>query len=122
MSVSFHWDSGPLLRAAAESYKVGLEEAAVFARSRAAWKHVAATISPGADGVVVGSPDRGLLEGGSPAHEIEKTPGKVTAFKTGGFATGPIEHPGFAGKPFMRPTEAAWPEIYVGAARRVFPK
>jgi hypothetical protein len=121
MTVDFYWDSGPLLAAAAASYRLGLVEAAAFARSRAKWRHVQASIRPGADGVVVGSPLARLEEGGAKAHEIEKSATKVTKFKSGGFATGPIEHPGFQGNPFMRETEAAWAELYVSAARRAFP-
>jgi hypothetical protein len=72
----------------------------------------------------VGSPLAKLEEGGSPPHTIDPAgggPATVLKFKTGGFASGPVQHPGFKGDPFMRETEAAWPELYISAARRAFP-
>ena len=120
MVEGFFWDDAWLRAAAAEAYTVSLMEAAAVARAKAPWRHVAASVSPTSDGIRVGSPDAALAEGGSPAHTIEPSR-KVAKFKDGGFATGPIQHPGFGGTPFMREAAAVWPELFNAAARRTFP-
>jgi hypothetical protein len=117
----FYWNDGWLRAAAEESYRLALIESAAFARSKASWRHVASTIAPSTGGIVVGSSDAALLEGGAKAHQVERDPRKITKFPDGGFATGPIDHPGFKGSPFMGPTRDAWPTTYVQTAKRVFP-
>ena len=119
-SVTFFWDDAILRVAAVEAYKISVAEAAGVARAKAPWRHVAESISPSPDGIKVGAPDFALAEGGAKAHEIEKS--GVTKFPDGGFATGPIQHPGFQGTPFMRTAAEAWPELYNTAARATFPK
>lgn len=125
MTVSnFYWDDSWLRAAAEESYRLALAESAGLARSLAKWRHVAETIEPAADGVAVGSPDAALLEGGARPHTIDPAgggPARVLKFKDGGFASGPVSHPGFQGSPFMRPTAEAWPATYTNTARAVFP-
>jgi len=118
--VTFFWDDSILRVAAVEAYKLSVAEAAGVARAEAPWNHIKASISPSPDGIRVGAPDAALAEGGAKAHEIEKS--GVTKFPDGGFATGPIQHPGFQGTPFMRTAAEAWPELYNTAARATFPK
>ncbi|HXJ65629.1 MAG TPA: hypothetical protein VNN79_17875 [Actinomycetota bacterium] len=119
-SVTFFWDDAILRVAAVEAYKISVAEAAGAARAKAPWRHVAESVSPSPDGIRVGSPDAALAEGGAKAHTIEKS--GVTHFASGDFASGPIEHPGFQGTPFMRTAAEAWPELYNTAARTTFPK
>lgn len=120
--VDFYWNDTWLRAAAEESYRVGLGESAVLARRLAKWRHVASSISPGADGVVVGSSDAALLEGGAKAHEVGPRDQALRfTHGDGGFSSRPVEHPGFRGSPFMRPTAEAWPATYTQAAKAVFP-
>ena len=121
VGVTFFWDDSILRVAAVEAYKLSVAEAAGVARAEAPWNHIKASIAPSSDGIKVGAPDAALAEAGAGAHTIEPT-SKVAKFKDGGFATGPIQHPGFKGTPFMRTAAEAWPELYNTAARATFPK
>lgn len=120
MTGSFYWNDSWLRAAAAESYKLSVAEAAAIARAEAPWRHIQSSIHPTSNGIAVGAPDAGLAEAGAGPHMIEQSK-KVAKFKDGGFATGPIQHPGFKGTPFMRTAADAWPSLFVNTARRVFP-
>jgi hypothetical protein len=124
MPTGFYWNDSWLRAAAAEAYRISVAEAAGVAKSRAPWAHVAASISPTTDGIRVSSPDAALAEGGAKPHTIDPAgggPARVLKFKTGGFASGPVSHPGFQGTPFMREAALAWPELFVSAAKVTFP-
>jgi hypothetical protein len=119
----FFWNDSFLYAAEAEAYRISVAEAAGVARERAAWRHVAETVAPSPAGIVVGSSDAKLLEGGARAHEIDPGRKGILANPKAGFVSGgPVQHPGFRGTPFMRPAAEAWPELFITAARGTFPK
>lgn len=120
MAANWYWNDSWLQAAAAESYRLSVAEAAAVARSAAPWQHIKSSISPTTDGIAVGAPDAALAEKGAGPHMIEQSK-KIAKFKDGGFATGPIEHPGFRGTPFMATAADAWPSLFVQTAKRVFP-
>jgi hypothetical protein len=56
-----------------------------------------------------------LFEKGVGRHEINPK-SNVLKLADGGFVTGPVEHPGMAAKPFLRPSLALWAPAYRRAA------
>jgi len=119
--VEVQWDDAILLAAEKRAYVSSVVEATAVARARAPWAHVRASIEPSPEGIVVGSSDAALAEGGSPPHVIEPSR-QVVRYADGDFATGPISHPGFRGTPYMREAAAAWPSLFDRAAMASFPK
>jgi len=56
-----------------------------------------------------------LFEKGVGRHEINPK-GNVLKLADGGFVTGPVEHPGMAAEPFLKPALALWVPAYQRAA------
>lgn len=61
-----------------------------------------------------------FIEYGTRPHVIDPGPGRVLAFADGGFATGPVNHPGMAATPFLRPLLPLWPSLYRRSAAGAF--
>jgi len=97
-------------------------EVAVAARVQAARasRRVAASVymTGSTTNFLIGSasPLATLFERGVGPHEIKPRRAKVLAGALGHPVGEPVQHPGMAAKPFLRPSLALWPTLYRRAA------
>lgn len=124
--VDFYWNDTALLAAGPEALALAANDVRARAAALAQWPNVRSGIhavgAGNAWGIISSAPEGRFLEGGTAPHTEETTKFRALKFKTGGFARGPVPHPGTEAHPFMEPAVATFPAAFQVRARETFPK
>ena len=108
-TVSVRWFPQRLNAAISTSFTVSLAKVAEDANAHS-WSKSGAVVRPTGENQAVLSPTGlgAIEEKGARPHEIDVGSKGFLAFKDGGFSSGPVQHPGMAAEPFLRPAAARW--------------